>query len=39
MLWPKKNPCGSKIPLPLPITFLVVRPLSNENADRRGLHE
>ena len=40
MLWPKKkfiqricfrtkkNSCGSKIPLPPPITFLMVRPLA-----------
>ena len=39
MLWPKKNSfkefdnekkksCGSKIPLPRPITFLMVRPLT-----------
>ena len=27
MLWPKKNSYGSKIPLPPPISFLMVRPL------------
>ena len=39
MLWPEKNSykefdneknsCGSKIPLPPPITFLMVRPLGH----------